>query len=58
MKQILLTNIFHIVFISLLTMKILDCNITWLGVFTPLIIELSMVFGYLAAEYNQKKGNK
>ena len=55
MKQILLTNIFHIVFIALLTMKILDCNITWLGVFTPLIIELSMVLGYVVCKCNKNK---
>lgn len=54
MKQILITNFFHIIFVALFTMKILDCNITWLGVFTPLIIELSMVSGYAACEYNNK----
>jgi hypothetical protein len=58
MKQIFITNFFHIIFIALLTAKILDCNITWLGVFTPIIIELAMVIGYAACEYNQKKGNK
>lgn len=58
MKQVITTHFFHLLFISLLTMKILNCNITWLLVFQPLIIEISLVIGYAACEYNNKKGNK
>jgi hypothetical protein len=54
MKQIIVTNFFHIIFIGLLTAKILDCNISWLAVFQPMIIEISLVFGFLACQYSKK----
>ena len=54
MKQIITTNFFHIIFVALLTAKILDCDISWLAVFLPLIIEISLVLGYFACEYNLK----
>ena len=54
MKQILITNFFHIIFVILITLKILGFDFTWLAVFLPLIIEISLVMGYLACEYNLK----
>jgi hypothetical protein len=54
MKQIIATNFFHLIFIGLLTAKIMNCNISWLAVFQPLIIEISLVLGYAACEYNNK----
>ena len=58
MKDIILTNIFHILFVILITFKLLGYSLSWLCVFLPIIIELAMVIGYAACEYNQKKGNK
>lgn len=57
MKQIIATNFFHLLFIALLTAKILDCELSWLAVFQPLIIEISLVLGYAACEYNKNKQN-
>ena len=54
MKQIITTNFFHLIFIGLLTAKIMNCNLTWLAVFQPIIIEISLVFGFLACRYGKK----
>ncbi len=54
MKQILITHFFHLLFIALLTAKFMNCNLSWLAVFQPIIIEISLVFGFLACQYGKK----
>lgn len=49
-----LINPFHIIFVALLTAKIMDCNLSWLAVFLPIIIEISLVLGYVACWYNYR----
>ena len=58
MKQIITANFFHLIFIALLTAKIMNCNLTWLAVFLPIIIEVSLVMGYISASYNAKSSKK